>query len=63
MPGRGKSGKGLGKGAAKRDHKVLRDNIQGITKPAIRRLARTDGELSKENVSHLLLSFNLIISR
>ena len=33
-------GKGLGKGGAKRHRKILRDNIQGITKPAIRRLAR-----------------------
>ncbi|ODM74450.1 Histone H4, partial [Orchesella cincta] len=40
MTGRGKGGKGLGKGGAKRHRKVLRDNIQGITKPAIRRLAR-----------------------
>ncbi|KAM3762819.1 hypothetical protein ACB098_01G374700 [Castanea mollissima] len=40
MSGRGKGGKGLGKGGAKRRRKVLRDNIQGITKPAIRRLAR-----------------------
>ncbi|KFZ64360.1 Histone H4 [Antrostomus carolinensis] len=40
MSGRGKGGKGLGKGGAKRHRKVLRDNIQGITKPAIRRLAR-----------------------
>ena len=39
MSGRGKGGKGLGKGGAKRHRKVLRDNIQGITKPAIRRLA------------------------
>merc|ERR1719234_2057533 len=39
MTGRGKGGKGLGKGGAKRHRKVLRDNIQGITKPAIRRLA------------------------
>ena len=38
MSGRGKGGKGLGKGGAKRHRKVLRDNIQGITKPAIRRL-------------------------
>ena len=37
MSGRGKGGKGLGKGGAKRHRKVLRDNIQGITKPAIRR--------------------------
>jgi histone H4 len=48
--GRGKGGKGLGKGGmgkggwgAKRHRKVLRDNIDGITKPAIRRLARKGG--------------------
>ena len=35
MSGRGEGGKGLGK--------ILRDNIQGITKPAIRRLARRGG--------------------
>merc|ERR1711862_1046387 len=38
-----KGRKGLGKGGAKRHRKVLRDNIQGITKPAIRRLARRGG--------------------
>jgi histone H4 len=43
MSGRGKGGYGLGKGGAKRHRKVLRDNIQGITKPAIRRLARRGG--------------------
>eukprot|EP00519_Triparma_laevis_P002143 CAMPEP_0182496050 /NCGR_PEP_ID=MMETSP1321-20130603/4743_1 /TAXON_ID=91990 /ORGANISM="Bolidomonas sp., Strain RCC1657" /LENGTH=129 /DNA_ID=CAMNT_0024699555 /DNA_START=28 /DNA_END=418 /DNA_ORIENTATION=- len=43
LTGRGKGGKGLGKGGAKRHRKVLRDNIQGITKPAIRRLARRGG--------------------
>ena len=43
MTGRGKGGKGLGKGGAKRHRKILRDNIQGITKPAIRRLARRGG--------------------
>ncbi|XP_043539684.1 histone H4 type VIII-like [Chiloscyllium plagiosum] len=42
MSGRCKGGKGLGKGGAKRHRKVLRDNIQGITKPAIR-LARRGG--------------------
>ena len=42
MSGRGKGGKGLGKGGAKL-RKILRDNIQGITKPAIRRLARRGG--------------------
>ena len=43
MSGRGKGGKGLGKGGAKRHRKILRDNIQGITKPAIRRLAPRGG--------------------
>ena len=37
------SAQGLGKGGAKRHRKILRDNIQGITKPAIRRLARRGG--------------------
>lgn len=37
-----KSGKG-GKGGGKRHFKVLRDTILGITKPAIRRLARRGG--------------------
>ena len=35
--------KGLGKGGAKGHRKILCDNIQGITKPAIRRLGRTGG--------------------
>ncbi|CAD0051615.1 unnamed protein product [Aureobasidium pullulans] len=43
IPIGGKGGKGLGKGGAKRHRKILRDNIQGITKPAIRRLARRGG--------------------
>ena len=45
MSGRGKGGKGLGKGGSKRHRKVLRlrDNIQGITEPVIRRLARRGG--------------------
>ena len=33
----------MGNGGAKRHPKILRDNIQGITKPAIRRLARRGG--------------------
>merc|ERR1712154_118898 len=41
--GRGKGGKGLGKGGAKRYRKANRSNLQGITKPAIRRLARRGG--------------------
>ena len=40
ITGRGKGGKCLGKGGAKRHRKILRDNTQGITKPAIRCLAR-----------------------
>lgn len=43
MSGRGKGGKGLGKSGAKRHRKILRDNIQGITKPSIRRLCRRGG--------------------
>ena len=43
MSGRGKGGKGLGKGGAIRHRKVFRDNIQGITKPAIRPLSRSGG--------------------
>ena len=49
MSGRGSVAKGLlfgkgGKGGAVRRHrKVLRDNLQGITQPAIRRLARRGG--------------------
>ncbi|CAG8593802.1 939_t:CDS:2 [Cetraspora pellucida] len=48
--GRGKESKGLGKGlgkggkvSAQRHRKLLRENIKGITKPAIRRLARRGG--------------------
>ena len=40
--GKGK-GKGLGKVGAKKRHKSMRENIHGITKPAIRRLARRGG--------------------
>src|SRR5687768_16129797 len=43
MSGRGKGGKGQGKGGIIRFRMVLRDNIQGVTKPAIRRLARRGG--------------------
>ena len=42
--GKGGKGKGLGKvGAKKRIRRSVRENIQGITKPAIRRLARRGG--------------------
>ena len=43
MSGYGLGGKGVGMGGAKRRRKVLRGNVQGITKPAIRRLARRGG--------------------
>ncbi|RCN32216.1 core histone H2A/H2B/H3/H4 [Ancylostoma caninum] len=39
----GPSGKGLGKCASKRHKKYRSEPIQGITKPAIRRLARRAG--------------------
>ncbi|OON19784.1 hypothetical protein X801_04343 [Opisthorchis viverrini] len=39
MSGRGKGNKRLGKEGAKRRYEVLQDDIQGITKPAVHRLA------------------------
>ncbi|XP_041035005.1 histone H4-like [Carcharodon carcharias] len=54
MSGRSKGAKGLGKGGAKRHRRVLQDNIQGITKPAIHHLAhcgdnkRTSGPIHEE---------------
>ena len=43
MSGRGMGRAGQGTGGAIRHRKILRHNIQGITKPAIRRLARRGG--------------------
>jgi histone H4 len=43
MSGRGKGAEGFGKGGAKRHRKIVRNAIQGVTKPAIRRLARRGG--------------------
>lgn len=51
MSGRGKGGKGLGKGGAKRHRKILRDNIQGITKPAIRKFLYSLNFSPKNNES------------
>jgi hypothetical protein len=70
MSGRGKGGKGLGKGGAKRHRKILRDNIQGITKPAIRRLARRGGVKVRSlflqwilwEIAYLILNIQLIFS-
>ncbi|MCJ1484329.1 Histone H4, partial [Schaereria dolodes] len=39
----GLGGKGLGKGGTRRHRKILKDNIRGITKGDIRRLARRGG--------------------
>eukprot|EP00644_Phytophthora_capsici_P014396 jgi/Phyca11/98892/e_gw1.3.200.1 len=43
MSGRGKGVKGRGCGGANRHRIIKRDTIQGIAKPAIRRLARRAG--------------------
>jgi histone H4 len=43
MAGRGRRGKGQRRGGGRRQRRVLRDNIQGITKPDIKRLARRGG--------------------
>ena len=43
MNGIGKGGKRLGKGGSKHHRQGHRDNTHGITKPAIRRLARRGG--------------------
>lgn len=58
----GKGGKGFGKIGAKRIHKKARDVLLGITKPAIRRLARRGGvkrisNLIYEEVRCVLKSF------
>ena len=69
MAGQGKGGKGIGKGvgkvAAKRHHRARnkRPLLDGITKPAIRRLARRGGvkrisffiyEYTREILKHFL---------
>ncbi|KAG3095602.1 hypothetical protein PI124_g16001 [Phytophthora idaei] len=43
MSGRDNRAHGRGQGGAERHREVIRDNIQGITRPAIRRLARRAG--------------------
>ena len=43
MPEHGKEAKALAHGGRKRHRKILRDNIQAISKHAIRRLARRGG--------------------
>ncbi|CAD6938763.1 hypothetical protein CF336_g8743 [Tilletia laevis] len=36
-------GKGIGMGGARRHVRILRDNIKGVTRPSLRRLARRGG--------------------
>ncbi len=43
---------------AKRHRKILRDNIQGITKPAIRRLARRGGVKVSPASTRTLMNVN-----
>lgn len=50
MSGRGKGGKGLGKGGAKRHRKVLRDNIQGITVGESSRLRLSNVDVGRKKV-------------
>ena len=65
MPGKGgKGGKGYGKVGAKRHNKnrALKETILGVTKPAIRRLARRGGvkrisSLVYEETRHVLRGF------
>merc|ERR1712167_151482 len=63
MAGQGKGGKGMGKVGAKRHaRKSNKETIEGITKPAIRRLARRGGvrtisHFIYEDTRHVLKSF------
>jgi len=62
MVGQGKGAKGFGKVGAKRIRKTAKEVILGITKPAIRRLARRGGvkrisNLIYEEARNVLKSF------
>jgi histone H4 len=62
MVGQGKGAKGFGKVGAKRIRKTTKEVILGITKPAIRRLARRGGvkrisNLIYEEARNVLKSF------
>ncbi|KAG6943442.1 hypothetical protein JG687_00018463 [Phytophthora cactorum] len=52
MAGRGKA-QGLGAGGTKRHRKIFRDNIQGITRPTICRLARRAGVIRMSGLMYL----------
>ena len=51
-------GKGLGKGGAKRHKKILRDNSQGITKPAKRGGVKLISGLIYEEIRGVLKIFS-----
>ena len=53
MTGRGKGGKGLGKGGAKRHRKVLRDNIQGMNL-FLNLILNLSNQISNPPLRHLL---------
>jgi histone H4 len=62
QPGRSGGGAALGKAGAKRHHKVFSKQIDGITKPTIRRLARRGGvkrisSLIYEDMRHVTKDF------
>jgi histone H3/H4 len=67
MSGSGRASKGLGRSGAKRRHKTLSGYKTGITKPAIRRLARQGGvkrisdSIYKETQSCLKVWLQMII--
>ncbi|KAG6948865.1 hypothetical protein JG688_00014897 [Phytophthora aleatoria] len=53
MVGRGNGVQGLGAGGTKRHRKILRDNIQGITRSTIRGLARRAGVIRMSGLMQL----------
>lgn len=60
--GRGMGAKGLGKGGAVRHRRLYRDNLKGISKASIRRLARRGGVkrisgVVYEEARHILHTF------
>ena len=52
MSGRGKGGKGLGVGGAKRHRRVLRDNIKGLTNPPLQRISHQAGVKSMSGLMY-----------
>ncbi|KAF1788718.1 Histone-fold [Phytophthora cactorum] len=61
MAGQDKGAQGLGTGGTKPHRKIFRDNIQGITRPTIRRLARRAGVIRMSGLMHLQQLFGYVI--